>query len=138
MKKIFYILSFSLLFSYAASAQDEGADKIRERMTEYIQKRLKLTKSEADRFSPVFLNYFNELRQTNQQFRADRLVLQQKIADLRVRYRDQFKNIIGDKRSNQVFVYEKQFVDEVKRMREEKLQNHKQRPINKNLRGQLQ
>ncbi len=138
MKRIFYILSFSLLFSFAASAQDDGADKVRERMTEYIQKRLKLSKTEADRFAPVFLNYFNELRHTNQQFRNDRLVLQQKIADLRVRYRDQFKTIMGEKRSNQVFIYERDFVDEVKKLREERMQNRKQGPVNKNLRGQLQ
>lgn len=137
MKRIFYILTFSFLFSLGANAQDSGADKVREKMTEYIQKRLKLSKSEAERFTPVFVNYFNELRTTNQQFKGDRLVLQQKVVDLRIRYRDQFRPIIGEKRSNQVFVYEKQFIDEAIKVRKERLENRKQSPGNKNLRGQL-
>jgi hypothetical protein len=63
------------------------------------------------------------LRQTNQQFRGDRLVLQQKIVDLRLRYREQFKPIMGEKRSNDVFVYERDFINEVKQLREERIQN---------------
>lgn len=123
MKQILYILLF--LFSLnGAFAQDEGnADKVRERMTEYIQKRLDLSKGEAERFGPVFINYFNELRKTNQDFKGDRLVLQQKVTDLRLRYRDQFKNIVGDKKSNDVFTYERDFIDEVKQLRKERLEN---------------
>ena len=125
MKRILYILSCFLLLSTATMAQDDrgNGEKVRERMTEYLQKRLDLSKSEAERFSPVFMNYFNELRQTNQQYKGDRLVLQQKIVDLRLRYRDQFKSIMGEKRSNDVFTYEREFVNEVKELRKERLQN---------------
>ena len=125
MKRILYILSCFLLLSTATLAQDQGGngDKIRERMTEYLQKRLNLSKAEADRFGPVFMDYFNELRNTSQQYKGDRLVMQQKIVDLRLRYRDQFKNIMGEKRSNDVFVYEREFVNEVKELRKERLQN---------------
>jgi hypothetical protein len=122
MKKILYILSLVLLSS-GVFAQDGNGTKVRERMQEYLQKRLNLSRGEADRFAPVFLNYFNELRQTNQQFRGDRLVLQQKIVDLRLRYREQFKPIMGEKRSNDVFVYERDFINEVKQLREERIQN---------------
>lgn len=125
MKKILYILSCVLLLSTASFAQDDrgNGDKIRERMTEYLQKRLNLSKSEAERFGPVFMQYFNDLRSTTQEYKGDRLVLQQKIIDLRLRYRDQFKNIMGEKRSNDVFNYEREFVNEVKEIRKERLQN---------------
>ncbi|ANE52247.1 hypothetical protein [Flavisolibacter tropicus] len=125
MKRILYILGFFLTFTTAVFAQDaeQPGDRIQERMNEYIQKRLNLSKSEAERFSPVFLNYFKELRQTNQQYRGDRLVLQQKIVDLRLRYRDQFKPIMGEKRSNDVFNYEHDFVEELKRLRQDRMQN---------------
>jgi hypothetical protein len=121
MKKILYILSFFMILGTNSFAQD-GA-KVRERMQAYLQKRLNLSRAESERFTPVFLNYFNELRQTNQQFRGDRLILQQKIVDLRLRYREQFKPIMGEKRSNDVFIYEHDFIDEVKRLREERIQN---------------
>lgn len=125
MKKILYTLSCILLLSTASYAQDERGnnDRIRERMTEYLQERLNLSKGEAERFGPVFMQYSNELRNTNQQYRGDRLVLQQKIVDLRLRYRDQFKNIMGEKRSNDVFTYEREFVNEVKEIQKQRLQN---------------
>ena len=84
-------MSFFVFMGTASFAQDDeggNGEKIRQKMTEYIQKRLDLSKSEAERFEPVFMQYFNELRRTNQQYKSDRLILQQKIVDLRLRYRD--------------------------------------------------
>jgi len=136
MKRILYILTFMLLGVTATSAQDEDGQgsKVRERMTQYIQNRLNLSKPEAERFGPVFLNYFNDLRKTNQAYKGDRLVLQQKIAELRVNYRNQFKNIVGEKRSNEVFTYERDFIDEVKKVRQERLKNDNS---NRNKKGRL-
>lgn len=138
MKKFLYALLL-LLSINGAFAQDEGnPEKVRERMTEYIQKRLDLSKSEAERFGPVFVDYFNELRKTNQDYKGDRLVLQQKVTDLRVRYRDQFKNIVGDKKSNDVFTYEHDFIEEVKQLRKERLETGNDTHNNKRIKGQLQ
>ncbi|GAB4093947.1 hypothetical protein [Flaviaesturariibacter terrae] len=126
MKRILYIITLFLGFALSAGAQDADKGpgmKMRARMQEYLQQRLNLSSAEAERFTPVFINYFNELRQVNQQYRGDRLVLQQKIVDLRLRYREQFKPIMGEKRSNDIFIYEHDFVDQVKRIREERLQN---------------
>jgi hypothetical protein len=125
MKKKLYIWCFLVLFSFSAFAQEseEGVGRMREKMVEYIQQKLSLSKSEAERFSPVFLEYFRELRKTNQELRGgDKLVLQQKIVELRLRYRDQFRNIIGEKKGNDVFHYEREFVKEVKELREDRLQ----------------
>jgi len=123
MKRILFIFSFLFTLTTAVVAQEDG-EKVHDRMSEYIQKRLNLSKSEAERFAPIFLNYFKELRQTNQQYRGDRLVLQQKIVDLKLRYRDQFKPIMGEKRSNDVFNYERDFIEEVKRLRQDRIQNN--------------
>ncbi len=137
MKRILYIFSFFALLSSASFAQDDdgqNGQKIRERMGEYIQKRLSLSNAEADKFSPVFLDYFNELRQANQTYKGDRLVLQQKIVDLRIRYRNQFKPIMGEKRSNDVFKYEHDFINEVKQLRQDRMQKRggEDRPVKRN------
>ena len=108
--------------SFAQDDDDQGS-RVRERMTEYIQKRLSLSKSEADKFGPVFLDYFNQLRKTNQEYKGDRLVLQQKVAELKLNYRNQFKNIVGEKKSNDVFIYERDFINEIKAIRNERSQN---------------
>lgn len=141
MKKIFYILSFLFTLSFASFAQDdEGKDggKIREKMQEYIQKKLGLSKNEAERFSPVFVEYFKELRRANHEHKGDKLVLRQKVAELRIRYREQFKPVVGEKRSNDVFVHEKEFVDEIIKIRQDRIQNRKEgRANNKSMKPQM-
>jgi hypothetical protein len=125
MKKLYTFLFFCFCFFAASAQEDDGpGGKVRERMAEYIEKRLGLSKSEARQFSPIYFNYLNDLRKATQDNKGDKLVLQQKVADLRLNYRNQFKNVVGDKRSNDVFNYERDFVDEVKRLRQERLQNN--------------
>ncbi len=136
MKRIFYFLIF-FISATSSFAQQEGGQRVQERMREYIQQRLGLSKAEADRFGPKFLEYYNELRKTNQQYSGDKLVQQQKIIDLRLRYRDQFKDIVGDKRSNDVFRYERDFIDEAIKIRQEKLLEKNEKNLNKRFRGQL-
>lgn len=139
MKSLLYILVLMLSLQTAAFGQDDERDdagKVRKSMMEYMQKRLGLSRAEAERFEPVFLNYYNELRRTTRENRGDKLVLQQKIVDLKLRYREQFKNIMGEKRSNDVFIYERDFVEEVKELRNERLMNQNNRPNKRG--GQLQ
>jgi hypothetical protein len=140
MKKIIYILLFTFSMSTISFAQDEGGDggKVRERMIGFIQEKLGLSKGEAERFTPVFMNYFKELRRTNQDFKGRGLELQQKIVELRLRYRDQFKPIIGEKRSNDVFEQERIFIQKVKEERDLRLQNRQDGPANKRFKSLLQ
>ena len=126
MKKILYILIFAFSLSNVSFAQDDddAGGKLRDKMVEYIQNKLGLSKSEAEKFQPVFLDYLKDMRSTKQQFKGgDKLILQQKIVDLRIRYRDQFKPIIGESRSNAVFQHEREFVDKVIQERNDRLQN---------------
>lgn len=115
-----FLLIFSLLLVSASSlySQDDGDhdgnEKIRDKMNEYIQKRLDLSDAEAKKFTPVFLNYFKEWRQTIRTNRGDKLVLQQKVVDLRLRYREQFRDILGEKRGNQVFNHQEKFIQELR------------------------
>ena len=136
MKKILYISIFVFALHGSSFAQEEqDVGKVRERMIEYIQQKLSLSKQEAERFTPVFINYFKELRKTNQEFKGDRLVLQQKIAELRLHYRDQFRPIIGEQRSNDVFTHEREFVQKVKLERDLRMQNRQEGPANKRFRA---
>jgi len=118
MKKLIYILFFFFAIQ-PAFAQDEqpGEGRIREKMIQYIQNKLGLSRTEAEKFQPVFINYIKELRKTNREFKGKSergLDLQQKIVEIRVRYRDQFKPILGEKRSNDVFDHEREFIKSIK------------------------
>ena len=92
-------------------------------MNEYIQKRLNLTDDEAKKFTPVFLQYFREWRQTIKDNKGDKLILQQKIVDLRLRYRTQFREILGERRGNQVFNQQDNFIKELREIRQDRLGN---------------
>lgn len=133
MKKIFYILLFTFSLSSVSFAQDDDdmGGKLRDKMIEYIQNKLSLSRAEAEKFQPMFLDYLKDMRNTKQQFRGDKLILQQKIVDLRIRYRDQFKPIIGEKRSNAVFQHEREFVEKAIEERNDRLQNRRESRANK-------
>ncbi len=124
MKKLVFILSLFFITGFIAKAQDNGADeKIRDKMREYIQKRMALTKNESEKFTPVFVRYFKEWRTTLRENRGPKLDLQQKIVDLRLRYRTEFKEILGDRRSNEVYEHQEKFIREIKIIGRERLQN---------------
>ena len=118
MKKWLLILFLFLLPGFAAFAQTEdpprdGGGKIQERMKEYIQSKLGLSRAETEKFTPVFVRYFREFAQTHKENRGDRLILQQKIIELRLRYRGEFRQIMDEQRANKVFKYEDDFRQEV-------------------------
>ncbi|MEP7375474.1 MAG: hypothetical protein ABI675_18900 [Chitinophagaceae bacterium] len=126
MKRFLLILSLLFITSPALFAQEEedndgGNEKIRDKMNEYIQKRLNLSDDEAKKFSPVFLRYFKEWRQTIKENKGDKLILQQKIVDLRLRYRTQFREIVGEKRGNQVYNQQDNFIRELRDLRRDRL-----------------
>ncbi len=133
MKRYFIILIlfFSGLATYAQEERDDKG-KIRDRMNEYIQDRLGLSKREAEKFSPVFLRYFQEFRQIRMQNRADNLVLKQKIIDLRIRYRNEFRQIMDEPRANKVFVYEDEFRRKVIQMLETRKDRLGEKPLQRN------
>ena len=122
MKKIVFILSLFLVTSNALMAQDDGDEKIRDRMREYIQDRMKLSNEEADKFAPIFLRYFKEWRMTLKENKGTpKLDLQQKIIDLKIRYRAEFKNIVGEKRSNEIYQRQEEFIQKLKDTRRERI-----------------
>jgi hypothetical protein len=111
MKKYFIILIlfFSGLAVRAQDNEDDKGGKIRDRMNEYIQDRLGLSNKEAEKFTPVFLRYFQEFKQIHRENKTDILILKQKIIDLRIRYRNEFRQIMDEPKANKVFVYEDEF-----------------------------
>jgi hypothetical protein len=123
MKRILIILGLALYtFScFAQEDENDNNDKIREKMSEFIQRRMGLSRAEADRFNPIFLRYFREWRTTLQTNRNDKPLLQLRIAELRIRYRNEFKDIVGEKRCNQIYEHQEVFIREVRKMRQEEI-----------------
>ena len=120
MKKFLLILTLALLAGFNSQAQDDDDnDKIRDKMREFIQKRLNLSKNEAEKFTPVFIRYFREWRQNLKE--PDILIRQQKEAEVKIRYRTEFREIVGEKRSNDIYRQQKIFIDNLKKVREDQI-----------------
>lgn len=100
MKKILYILGL-LLFSFTTLQAQEGDDdangKVKERFREYMQQRLNLSKEEADRTFPLFLRYFKEIRLARQEFPNDQLKQRQRVIEIKLRYRDEFRQSVKER-----------------------------------------
>jgi hypothetical protein len=138
MKKLIYILFLSFTIQ-PVFAQDEklGEGRLREKMVEFIQAKLGLSSVEAEKFHPVFINYFKDLKKTNKEFKGQGLELQQKIIEVRLRYREQFKPIVGEKLRNEVFEYEREFVQKVKTEINERRQERQDRRADKEKNSKL-
>jgi hypothetical protein len=136
MKRYLLILSLSFFTAFTGFAQVEEADepnatRLQEKMKLYIQKRLGLSKAEAQRFSPVFIRYIVELRRTHRENRQDKPMLQLKVAELRIRFRNEFRQIMDEQRANRVYEFQREFelkiVDEIKQRRLENQNRPKNR-----------
>lgn len=130
MKKFLLILTLALLAGFTSQAQDDDNDKIRDKMREFIQKRLDLNRDEAEKFTPVFIRYFKEWRQNIKE--SDDLLRRQKITEIQIRYRTEFREIVGEKRSNDIYRQQKIFIDNLKKVREDQIKARRDKlPTNK-------
>lgn len=136
MKKWIVILMLMLAPGFAALAQNDEPsvqeNKLQERMREYIQNKLSLSRNEAERFTPLFVRYFREFAQTHRLYSADKLIFQQKIIELRLHYRTEFRQIMDEQRANRVFKYEDEFRREVRNFLLENKRDRRGGPLRRN------
>ena len=135
MKKFLLILTLALFAASGLQAQDDENDRIRDKMREFIQKRLNLTRNEAERFTPVFVRYFREWRQTLREHKGDMLERQKRIVDLRIRYRPEFREIVGERRSIDIYKRQDEFI---RILGEQQLKNRRDDRPNKRFRSLLE
>lgn len=115
-----------LIFSIAGFAQLQRPGNQEARANElkkiqamemaFITKELNLSPDEAQKFWPVFNQYRNELRTVaSENKQKDHLERQQKMLDLRKKYREDFSKVMNQDRANKVFGAEDEFKSLVRR-----------------------
>src|SRR6185437_8323510 len=111
MKK--YLLVLTLIFgsfSFVFAQNGQRAEKIQALKIAFITQKLQLTSTEAEKFWPVYNQYENEiksLRSNNQN--GDVLENEEKLLNIRKKYKPSFEKIIGPEKVNQLFAAEKEF-----------------------------
>ena len=111
MKKIILSTLFFLNIGYFCYSQtDSRKNKLESIQIAYLTKELSLTPEEAQKFWPVYNEYRNELIKVRQETRNDEVLFEEKVLNVRKKYKAEFKKTLGTaQRVNQVFLAEKTF-----------------------------
>jgi hypothetical protein len=124
MKKVIVVVSSILLVMGAFGQQPPRTTENPDRMTNvqglkiaYFTKQLNLNVEDAQKFWPTYFALDEELRNAKKQ-NADNILLQdEKILAIKKRYFNEFKKVLGSEdRANKVFVAERGFGNEVKKV----------------------
>jgi len=122
MKKVLLFVAFFIGVSYISSAQPP---KIQAIFVAYATKELNLTPDEAQKFWPVYNEYFGELKKARAENKSDELVFEEKALNIRKKYKAEFKKVLNDEaRVNKVYTLEKSF----REMLRKEVQNRAKRP----------
>lgn len=111
------ILIIAILFSSfsVANAQMENrnqkTEKVQALKIAFITQKLELTSDEAQRFWPVYNRYEAELRQTitDNKLGGDAIDNEERVLNLKKKYRGEFNKVIGQPKTNLLFNSEREF-----------------------------
>ena len=99
-----------------ADVKSNDLRKIQAMEMAFITKELNLSPDEAQKFWPVFNQYRNELKgMAGERKVGDQLEKQQKMLDIRKKYREDFTKVMSHERANKVFGAEEEFKSLVRR-----------------------
>lgn len=116
-KKWILLLVIFVNISYIcySQVQEGSVKKVKSVQNEYFTKELVLTSEEGEKFWPLYKSYKSEIRAARKEFKADQIVLEEKVLNIRKKYKAEFKNVLGsDDRVNKLFVVERNFKEILK------------------------
>lgn len=103
------ILAFFTSLSFA-TAQNGRSEKIQALKVAFITQKLNLTPAEAQKFWPVYNQYDNEIKALRANKRnGDVLDNEEKLLDIRKKYKPAFEKILGAGRLNDLYNAERDF-----------------------------
>jgi hypothetical protein len=111
MKKyLLLILTIFGSYSFTLAQNGNGRERIQALKVAFITQKLHLTASEAEKFWPVYNQYDNEIMQLRASDKnGDVLENEQKLLNIRKKYKSSFENILGPQRLNDLYNAERDF-----------------------------
>lgn len=112
MKKYILII-FTLCSFLMVNAQKKGGggegNKIEALKIAFITQKLDLTSSEAKKFWPVYNQYDDEVKNLKRNNNGDVIERDEKLLNIRKKYKVQFQEIVGNDRANKLYNVEGEF-----------------------------
>ena len=115
MKHLILIVILSVSSFTYASAQnnnrEQRTEKVQALKIAFITQKLELTSDEAQRFWPVYNRYESEIRQvmTDNKLSGDAIDNEEKVLNVKKRYKSEFIKVIGQPKTNTLFNSEREF-----------------------------
>lgn len=111
MKKyVLLILTIFGSYSFTLAQNGNGRERIQALKVAFITQKLHLTASEAEKFWPVYNQYDNEIMQLRARDKNDDVLEnEQKLLNIRKKYKSSFENILGPQRLNDLYNAERDF-----------------------------
>lgn len=101
-----------MLFIMAGIAQINPKDggRLEAYKIAYLTKKLDLSIEEAQKFWPIYNNYVSEIRKVKIQHRKmDEIAFEEKVVNIRKKYKTEFTQALPGERVNQFFKVDKEF-----------------------------
>ena len=120
------IMSFSAALAQPPMGPPHGPEegppgkRIADRMGTFIERRMRLSETERTAFMPIFVRYEREYRDILRGNRQDRLLLQQQLIDLQLRYRKEFGPVVGNRRVIEIYDLQQYFIRALRDLQQER------------------
>src|SRR4029077_7532326 len=114
MKRLILLLTLfigSISFANAQNDKEDRAQKIQALKIAFITQKLELSADEAQKFWPVYNRYEAEIRQviTDNKIGGDALDNEEKLLNVKKKYRNEFNKVIGQPKTTLLFNSEREF-----------------------------
>jgi len=111
MKKIIFLLLVTFTVFSIANAQKQGtrSEKVQALKIAFITQKLQLTSAQAEKFWPVYNQYDSEIKSLRTDNNEDVLENEEKLLNIRKKYKPTFEKILGPQKLNDLFNAERDF-----------------------------
>lgn len=127
MKKFLFaalILVSTHALSY--SQNQPRVNKLESYKIAFITRKLNLTSEEAQRFWPIYNKYMSEVTELRKQKRdLDEINFEEKLVNIRKKYKGEFGKALTDDKANQFFQAEKEFNNTLRKELQDRLADEK-------------
>ena len=125
MKRLVFIIGLLVGCILTGTSQDIGGkdNKLEAIKIGYLTHKLNLSPDEAQKFWPLYKRYTDEIRQVKMKNgNLDEISLEEKVVNIRKKYKTEFTHAIPEERVNQFFKEDKQFSNIIRKELQEREQ----------------
>lgn len=125
MKRILFSVIMTLLVCISVTAQNDKG-KLEAYKIAYLTNKLNLSPAEAQKFWPVYNKYTSEIKQVKSQSPdMDEIEMEEKVINIRKKYKPDFGQAISDEKANQFFKIDKEFNNSIRKELQQRRQERR-------------